>query len=69
MLIPLTHLFLWEMLAKWIKVSWYRILFPVFSLSYTNIILFPDMRKALSRDVKKKSVIPLVHPVRPEEVD
>ncbi|PNF17021.1 hypothetical protein B7P43_G02748 [Cryptotermes secundus] len=28
-----------------------------------------DMRKALSRDVKKKSVIPLMHPVRPEEVD
>ena len=28
-----------------------------------------DMRKALSRDVKKKSVIPLAHPVRPEEVD
>jgi hypothetical protein len=27
-----------------------------------------DMRKALSRDVKKKSVIPLTHPVRPEEV-
>ncbi|XP_039298127.1 N-alpha-acetyltransferase 20-like [Nilaparvata lugens] len=28
-----------------------------------------DMRKALSRDVLKKSVIPLDHPVRPEEVD
>lgn len=28
-----------------------------------------DMRKALSRDVKKKSVIPLTHPVRPEDVD
>ncbi|XP_012254441.1 N-alpha-acetyltransferase 20 [Athalia rosae] len=28
-----------------------------------------DMRKALSRDVKKKSVIPLTHPVRPDEVD
>jgi len=26
------------------------------------------MRKALSRDVKKKSVIPLAHPVTPEEV-
>lgn len=31
--------------------------------------LFSDMRKALSRDVKKKSVIPLTHPVRPEEID
>lgn len=28
-----------------------------------------DMRKALSRDVKKKSMIPLTHPVRPDEVD
>ncbi|XP_055380323.1 N-alpha-acetyltransferase 20 isoform X2 [Condylostylus longicornis] len=28
-----------------------------------------DMRKALSRDVEKKSIIPLTHPVRPEDVD
>ncbi|XP_014205231.1 N-alpha-acetyltransferase 20 isoform X1 [Copidosoma floridanum] len=28
-----------------------------------------DMRKALSKDVKRKSVIPLEHPVRPEDVD
>ncbi|XP_043480982.1 N-alpha-acetyltransferase 20 [Leptopilina heterotoma] len=28
-----------------------------------------DMRKALSKDTKKKSVIPLSHPVRPEDVD
>lgn len=28
-----------------------------------------DMRKALSRDVEKKSVIPITHPVRPEELD
>lgn len=28
-----------------------------------------DMRKACSRDVEKKSVIPLTHPVRPEDVD
>lgn len=27
------------------------------------------MRKALSRDVLKQSVIPLTHPVRPEEVE
>jgi len=27
------------------------------------------MRKALSRDMKKKSMIPLTHPVRPDEVD
>jgi len=28
-----------------------------------------DMRKALSKDVKRKSVVPLEHPVRPEDVD
>lgn len=30
---------------------------------------FLDMRKALSRDVDKESIIPLDHPVRPEEVE
>lgn len=34
-----------------------------------QVILFTDMRKACSRDVNKKSVVPLSHPVRPEEVD
>jgi len=28
-----------------------------------------DMRKAMSRDVERKSVIPLAHPVRPEDLD
>ncbi|KAH9492916.1 N(alpha)-acetyltransferase 20, NatB catalytic subunit [Bulinus truncatus] len=28
-----------------------------------------DMRKALSRDKEKKSVVPLPHPVRPDELD
>ncbi|XP_069117366.1 LOW QUALITY PROTEIN: N-alpha-acetyltransferase 20-like [Argopecten irradians] len=28
-----------------------------------------DMRKALSRDVEKKSMVPIPHPVRPEELD
>ncbi|KAF5301404.1 hypothetical protein FQA39_LY02133 [Lamprigera yunnana] len=28
-----------------------------------------DMRKACSRDIKQKSVIPLNHPVRPEDVE
>ncbi|GAB6027411.1 N(alpha)-acetyltransferase 20, NatB catalytic subunit [Chamberlinius hualienensis] len=28
-----------------------------------------DMRKALSQDVNKKSVIPLSHPVRPEDIE
>lgn len=36
------------------------------SISYASVV---DMRKALSRDVKKKSMIPLTHPVTPEEVD
>jgi hypothetical protein len=33
------------------------------------MFLLSDMRKDLSRDMKKKSIIPLMHPVRPEEVD
>lgn len=33
----------------------------------TNLVA--DMRKALSRDKEKKSIIPLDHPVRPEDVD
>jgi N-terminal acetyltransferase B complex catalytic subunit len=28
-----------------------------------------DMRKALKRDVEKKSMIPQKHPVRPEDID
>jgi len=28
-----------------------------------------DMRKALSRDMEKKSIIPLPHPVRPEDIE
>nr|CAI5854749.1 unnamed protein product [Callosobruchus analis] len=28
-----------------------------------------NMRKACSRDVNQKSVVPLSHPVRPEDVD
>lgn len=43
-----------------------------FSVSYILIVIFyiyTDMRKACSRDVKQKSIIPLSHPVRPEDVD
>jgi len=32
-------------------------------------MLLLDMRKALSHDVHKKSVIPLLHDVRPEELE
>uniref|UniRef100_A0A8C5MDZ8 N-alpha-acetyltransferase 20 n=1 Tax=Leptobrachium leishanense TaxID=445787 RepID=A0A8C5MDZ8_9ANUR len=28
-----------------------------------------DMRKALSRDTEKKSIVPLQHPVRPEDIE
>ncbi|XP_069090438.1 N-alpha-acetyltransferase 20 [Ambystoma mexicanum] len=28
-----------------------------------------DMRKALSRDTEKKSIVPLPHPVRPEDIE
>jgi N-terminal acetyltransferase B complex catalytic subunit len=28
-----------------------------------------DMRKALPRDVKKKSMIPLPHPITPDELE
>lgn len=31
--------------------------------------IISDMRKALSRDKLKKSIIPLPHPVRPEDLD
>lgn len=32
-------------------------------------LIFADMRKALSRDTEKKSIIPLPHPVRPEDIE
>ena len=28
-----------------------------------------DMRKALSRDVEKKSVIPIKHPITPDQLE
>jgi len=34
-----------------------------------NFIPYADMRKALPRDVEKKSVIPLPYPVRPEDIE
>jgi hypothetical protein len=42
-------------------------------LSFVNIsnlfiCILLDMRKALSRDVEKKSLIPIPHPVRPEDL-
>jgi hypothetical protein len=29
----------------------------------------PDMRKALRRDVSKKSVVPLKHPITPDQLE
>ena len=41
-----------------------------YTLTFEFIIcMFSDMRKALSRDTNKKSVIPLSHPVRPEDIE
>jgi len=36
--------------------------------NFTNT-MFSDMRKALSRDVEKKSIIPLAHPVKPDDIE
>lgn len=33
------------------------------------VITLLDMRKALSRDVEKKSIVPLKRPVTPEELE
>lgn len=50
------------------KIS--TLLFVAFTASHLpSILLFPDMRKALSRDVEKKSVIPLKRPVTPDELE
>lgn len=35
----------------------------------SHLSFVTDMRKALPRDVKKESIIPLPHPVRPEELE
>jgi N-terminal acetyltransferase B complex catalytic subunit len=42
---------------------------PLKNHYFYSAYLLTDMRKALSRDVTKASVIPLKHPVRPEDVD
>lgn len=36
----------------------------------TTCLLYPaDMRKAMPRDVEKRSIIPWPNPVRPEELE
>jgi len=56
--------------------SWFSFLLLLcFNKTHTVIYplsfyaLFLDMRKALSRDVEKKSVIPLKRPVTPDELE
>lgn len=48
------------------KVS-FKLLLPFTFFSHSG--LFSDMRKALSRDVEKKSIIPLKRPVTPDELE
>lgn len=45
--------------------------FLVSSITLNSFIycVISDMRKALSRDVGKLSVVPLTHPVRPEDIE
>lgn len=33
-----------------------------------SVVVLTDMRKALPRDVDKKSIIPLPHPVTPDQL-
>lgn len=48
--------------------GWYQNKFlPLVQMSHLRSIA--DMRKALSRDVNKKSVIPYTQPVRLEDID
>jgi len=42
--------------------------FLFFKIIFFFAFFFLDMRKALSRDVEKKSLIPIPHPVRPEDL-
>lgn len=34
-----------------------------------SCLIFSDMRKALSRDIEKKSIIPLKRPITPDELE
>jgi hypothetical protein len=41
----------------------------ILNLIFYPCVLFSDMRKALSRDVEKKSIIPLKRPITPDELE
>ncbi|XP_045151110.1 N-alpha-acetyltransferase 20 [Echinops telfairi] len=48
----------------------YTYVLHVLIFGYLHYLCFlTDMRKALSRDTEKKSIIPLPHPVRPEDIE
>uniref|UniRef100_A0A915JQ71 N-alpha-acetyltransferase 20 n=1 Tax=Romanomermis culicivorax TaxID=13658 RepID=A0A915JQ71_ROMCU len=47
----------------------YRRVLDYYSGDNSDEDAFADMRKALSRDLNKKSVVPLKNPVRPEDVE
>jgi hypothetical protein len=55
-------------LSIWI-VSFWCVVIHCFLLCLRFNYVLADMRKALSRDVHKKSIIPLPHPVHPGEND
>ena len=47
-----------------------KLLTNLWGYQYTSSwSVFADMRKALSRDTEKKSIVPLPHPVRPEDIE
>lgn len=58
-------------LGKWILMPNQNVVCVFFCYTYRPFIccLFSDMRKALSRDVEKKSIIPLKRPVTPDELE
>lgn len=72
-----TALLLWRRRwTRWVESS--SFLHSIMCSSITTYIashgtlgsfLFSDMRKALSRDVEKKSIIPLKRPVTPDELE
>ncbi|NXK84692.1 NAA20 acetyltransferase, partial [Amazona guildingii] len=62
---------------KQLGYSVYRTVLEYYSASsgepdedaYDKYLFMVNMRKALSRDAEKKSIIPLPHPVRPEDIE
>jgi hypothetical protein len=59
------------LVSDWVPHTY--VIYPAFSLWYycslLSLIFFLDMRKALSQDVDKKSIIPLKRPITPDELE